>query len=1194
MSGSYKPPGRLNADLIQVLVLMLQAAVRGPSKGECVEQIQHLSTSIQLWIMHIIKKAENNPEGGPQSDIELLVEVRFGQIMAETESLGVENESLRSEISRLRDQLKENSEYCELFNEAERALGEARAEKESFKKFNAERDEVIAGLEVRLNNVLGEKESLEGENRSLQKKIEQLAAGAQSLLKEYDEAMEDESTKIKDGDIALGNLKQELADLRSEHEQKILEAVEEARDNLINQHTLEMPKSNDKKDRLLCLMTNLCLEYRALRCRLQKVTSSEVAALLSTREPIKGADEAEIHDAIEHYLEREADCSSPVGTMLDSLPIAGHGSTESTPASPTVPSDSPSTSGVIEARSPEGDGASLSGHVGNSLDSEMLDWSPQNTNSELDPTQSPVMQECEASESTPVLDVTNGVPMEECARSPSLAGDVLFTGHAQKSIPRGLASAPAGSEDTSQPPTPHRYTPPTRTLLPSEADKKFGKHQGPSTDTTADNSGPISPLTTHGNDGSKLPINSIESTLASTASPINTVRPRVEDTVANGHDASSTSIIPGPEVDNTVSSAGPHMDSMDVTEKEDPLPKSVGGFGGVEVLVASPGPRVSSPGKWVEPATLGLSTESLPLAPTDSHDVSPIPPTPNGRNSKNGSDNTSMTPPSNCHAVSGEDNEAAPGSEELTHDFSQPLPSAHTTQKGLPHDTSTGGSSNADRPRASEQTADRQLRWDSQQAVIPPKAKKVTRHANLIAQQNLPGSDDSCDDCSSHHSSADARTPHASELVSDRVTAVNNPHAFESKYGLTVHQVQFVIDCADNRELFRRDLSTFLRDNYPLWRRSGIWCREQYHIPTSKRERHQNPTSQSDRARRIRALLGVEKKCDDDTVLRKLFAAHLALVEYESLLESFQHSIPRVSMPDSAAIDMIVEGQMVRRESVKRQLKVSRYLKRITDELGLGILLTGGSYLWTLIQGKNMTHGMWDCLAFHVTEEFPHFKAIAGLLEGIAKIFANEALDRLPTPEDFEVILKKVQDLEVTNDSRPSDDDSFEMQSSTNDFVDDDPRKTFKCSNRAGGDLLNDSSSSPLEKDVTTPIIIPVCHKSASPFAASAAADQLMSMAETDSSPPTKPYLTPRRTPKSARLTGRLASPDSLTATASKQFRSTPGTVNEDSTMTPSLPTPCPVSKRRYNGSETGPKKRRRVQSPPPNRSLNPHRSDSD
>lgn len=58
--------------------------------------------------------------------------------MAENESKGAENESLRSEISRLRDQLKENSEYCELFNEAERALGVTRAEKESFKKFKYE------------------------------------------------------------------------------------------------------------------------------------------------------------------------------------------------------------------------------------------------------------------------------------------------------------------------------------------------------------------------------------------------------------------------------------------------------------------------------------------------------------------------------------------------------------------------------------------------------------------------------------------------------------------------------------------------------------------------------------------------------------------------------------------------------------------------------------------------------------------------------------------------------------------------------------------------------------------------------------------------------------------------------------------------------------------------------------------------
>ena len=243
------------------------------------------------------------------------------------------------------------------------------------------------------------------------------------------------------------------------------------------------------------------------------------------------------------------------------------------------------------------------------------------------------------------------------------------------------------------------------------------------------------------------------------------------------------------------------------------------------------------------------------------------------------------------------------------------------------------------------------------------------------------------------------------------------------------------------------------------------------------------------------------KKCDNDTAVRKLFAAHMALMEYESLLRSFQKSVvPGGGLrPETAATDMIVEGRNESRDSVKRQLKVSRYLKRITDVLGLGVLLIGGPYLVTLIQGKNMTRDMFDCLAFHITEEFPHIKEIAELLEGVANIFVDEGLDRLPTLEDFDVILKKIQDLEVTNDSRPSDDD---------------PRKTFQCSNRAGGDLLNDSSSTPLEKDVTTPMITPVCHKPVSPFAASAAAGRLMFMAETDSSPSRKPYLTPRRTPK--------------------------------------------------------------------------------
>ena len=64
--------------------------------------------------------------------------------------------------------------------------------------------------------------------------IEQLVAEAQSLSKEYHEAVEDKSTIIKHRDIALGKLRQELADLRSEHEQKILEAGEKARDNLTN------------------------------------------------------------------------------------------------------------------------------------------------------------------------------------------------------------------------------------------------------------------------------------------------------------------------------------------------------------------------------------------------------------------------------------------------------------------------------------------------------------------------------------------------------------------------------------------------------------------------------------------------------------------------------------------------------------------------------------------------------------------------------------------------------------------------------------------------------------------------------------------------------------------------------------------------------------------------------------------------
>lgn len=65
--------------------------------------------------------------------------------------------------------------------------------------------------------------------------IEQLVAEAQSLSKEHHESMDDKSTIIKQRGIALGKLKQELADLRSAHEQEILEAGEEARDDLTNE-----------------------------------------------------------------------------------------------------------------------------------------------------------------------------------------------------------------------------------------------------------------------------------------------------------------------------------------------------------------------------------------------------------------------------------------------------------------------------------------------------------------------------------------------------------------------------------------------------------------------------------------------------------------------------------------------------------------------------------------------------------------------------------------------------------------------------------------------------------------------------------------------------------------------------------------------------------------------------------------------
>ncbi|KAH9203579.1 hypothetical protein DL95DRAFT_399209, partial [Leptodontidium sp. 2 PMI_412] len=153
------------------------------------------------------------------------------------------------------------------------------------------------------------------------------------------------------------------------------------------------------------------------------------------------------------------------------------------------------------------------------------------------------------------------------------------------------------------------------------------------------------------------------------------------------------------------------------------------------------------------------------------------------------------------------------------------------------------------------------------------------------------------------------------------------------------------------------------------------------------------------------------------------------------------------------------DQEFVRRlSSLTRMLKLGVYLKKITDGLGLAMVLVGGPHLVTLIQGSDMTHGMFDCLVDCIkTSEDPRLARVSKItetLDGIVKGLLDNV--SLPSWEKFQVILTKVQDVWDINTSQPLDIDCDGESPIYGRLDEDNEREPFQ------GDLLDDSTISPV------------------------------------------------------------------------------------------------------------------------------------
>lgn len=229
-----------------------------------------------------------------------------------------------------------------------------------------------------------------------------------------------------------------------------------------------------------------------------------------------------------------------------------------------------------------------------------------------------------------------------------------------------------------------------------------------------------------------------------------------------------------------------------------------------------------------------------------------------------------------------------------------------------------------------------------------------------------------------------------SDIISSDAASDPIETSLESKFGLKPFHVQDIIEAANTPLLYRTDLSKFLLDNYRSWHKRGIW--NSYDLPSFSSEALQ----------RVEHLLSMAIHNE----VRGLIILHLFLEDFNSL----QHTLFSLSKRQrryTAAIDMIVQRRKHTREEVQCYLKLSRRLKRITDKLGLAMILIAGTHLWTLLRGK-MTNDMLDCLAFYITKKLPCVLRMAEILDGTAtNLVHNVPLP--PLEEEFSAQLAEVE-----------------------------------------------------------------------------------------------------------------------------------------------------------------------------------------
>lgn len=238
--------------------------------------------------------------------------------------------------------------------------------------------------------------------------------------------------------------------------------------------------------------------------------------------------------------------------------------------------------------------------------------------------------------------------------------------------------------------------------------------------------------------------------------------------------------------------------------------------------------------------------------------------------------------------------------------------------------------------------------------------------------------------------------------------------SLKSNFSLNSSQTERVIQYAHNPNLFRKNLSKFLLDNYVSWQRHGIWKQDQFDLPGS---------SSSDPVDRISCLIGIDRKNENGTAVnevRELIILRLLLEEFDKLEASLDNSVSRHrgQRASSAVIDKLVQRQRHDRRVVEEMLKRSRRFKRITDKLGLAIVLVGGPYLATLMRGSKITHDMCDCLTYYIATKLPHFLKITEILDCVARCL----LYNVPWPqlETFQGLVEKVKNYEFNNESQPS------------------------------------------------------------------------------------------------------------------------------------------------------------------------------